>query len=1061
MEGEPLHSADNATRVELPESLRRQLAAAAARQRRTDGLSLCAIVLAGALGGFLAVFASDRLWDTPPAARSLLAAASALAAGAGAWWWASRLALRRDPRHTARVVQRAHRGLGDSLLGIVELSGAAELPPNISPALVRAAARQVAGQSAGLDFRAAVPSRALRRWTRLAALLALAAAAAWGAAPEAALSATLRWVLPGSGAPRYTFARLAPAPDTRVVPYGEPFEQEVRLAPDSRWKPARAAARVGSQPPTNAPLAGGAHRFAFPGLTRDEWLVMRAGDAATRTAVQPRFRPEIAAIAARVELPAYLEQPPAALDARKGAIEVIEGSSVSLTGAVTRALAALSARTDAQPLPASFAGADFHTHGFSVDSVTNVLLDWADNEGLGAAQPFTVRITRRPDAAPDAACRGLPRFVAILQSEALEFEVATRDDLGVRDAGVVWEYAPDGTNAPLRDELRAAAPTRSEREFAAAMLFAPTVLGIPRGRVTLWGEARDFKPGREASRSAEHTVFVLDLAEHAKLIEQEFQRLLLRLDDIARVEESLLDQSRQTGSLPEPERGTPETTENLRREAGQERENRATLDNLNQELARLGREALRNSLIEPRQLAAWSRMLEQLREIESRPMTDAQEALEQAASSGSSPAPGGETPQQRQERNARTAQRRAGEIAKAIERQREALERMRRMREEMNQAGDALAAANFVNRLTEAAQTQQEVGRVVGELLPRTIGMTPAQIGVAERAATEAAETRQRNVGREITEMSEDMDGFLRRLDRPSVAQVRREIESTGAAAALAQLADQVRDNRLGEAGPNAGRWHKQMLDWAEALKDAAGGGGGGGGGQCEQGSSPEMQELAMELMRARRRQEDLRTQTRALHPRRETDAAYDVKGRDLSGRQGALKKFVSEAPERVRLPAELRAKIGPFLAQVTGAMGDAESLLAKPDTGVETVGAQTEVIELLSDPGKRSPPKSGQSGQPKPGQGQPDPQAMASLSQMMARMQQAFGFSPKAASGGGSRAGGEGSHGEAATGGEAALQRTARTVEGTGGTGAPASVPAEFRDLVEAYFEAVGGDEP
>ena len=121
--------------------------------------------LAGLLITYVLLFVFDRFVNTPVWARTVLACAGA---GLTAWFahgWARHwLWNRRGPADLAKLLQCHFRVLGDRLQGVIELTQADELPPNISPALLRAAIRQVADESSRHQFEDAVPRRPARRW---------------------------------------------------------------------------------------------------------------------------------------------------------------------------------------------------------------------------------------------------------------------------------------------------------------------------------------------------------------------------------------------------------------------------------------------------------------------------------------------------------------------------------------------------------------------------------------------------------------------------------------------------------------------------------------------------------------------------------------------------------------------------------------------------------------------------------------------------------------------------------------------------------------------------------
>src|SRR5262245_6875159 len=221
----------------LPESLVTQLRSYEKRLRRMETLLAVAGGAAGVLATFLLLFVSDRFIETPRVVRVILTLGGGLLAAWFAHAWARHwLWNRRGPAQLAKLLQRHFRTLGDRLQGVIELTETRDLPPNISPALMRAAIRQVAEESGRFDFEQAVPVRPARRWALASIALAMLAAAPFVFVPKAATNALARWLAPWAKIERYTFASLEQLPRELIVPHGETFEIACGLKPDSAWK---------------------------------------------------------------------------------------------------------------------------------------------------------------------------------------------------------------------------------------------------------------------------------------------------------------------------------------------------------------------------------------------------------------------------------------------------------------------------------------------------------------------------------------------------------------------------------------------------------------------------------------------------------------------------------------------------------------------------------------------------------------------------------------------------------------------------------------------------------
>src|SRR5579862_8577415 len=183
----------------LPDSLVMQLRAYEGRLRRMETLAAIAGGVVGLLATFVLLFVCDRFVDTPRVARTFLTLSGGVLAAWFAHAWAAHwLWHRRGPAQLAKLLQRHFKMLGDRLQGIIELTETDDLPPNVSPALLRAAILQVADDSSRFNFKKAVPVRPARRWVLAAGLLAALTAAPFVFVPKAADNALARWMHPWS-----------------------------------------------------------------------------------------------------------------------------------------------------------------------------------------------------------------------------------------------------------------------------------------------------------------------------------------------------------------------------------------------------------------------------------------------------------------------------------------------------------------------------------------------------------------------------------------------------------------------------------------------------------------------------------------------------------------------------------------------------------------------------------------------------------------------------------------------------------------------------------------------
>ncbi|HVT28966.1 MAG TPA: hypothetical protein VHE81_13205 [Lacipirellulaceae bacterium] len=384
-------------------------------RRRVWSIKLVEAICFAALSmlvAFLLVFALDRLFDTPAWLRLAIELAAIAGCCALPWFvhrWVWRF-YRLD--QLARLLSYKMPRIGDQLLGIIELAEN-RWEQHRSRALCQAAIEQVSDDAQHCDFRAATPDSRLGLSLACAAALLLIVALLAILVPAAAGNAFARLARPWSGTPRYTFAALEPLPNELVVAHGEAFPISAKLTQSSLWHPSHATARLASQQPITADLAHGGYHFTFPAQIESGNLRLRVGDATFNIDIQPKLRPELTKITAKVRLPDYLGHPGIEeCDVRGGTVALVKGSRVSFAPTVNRPLHSAQANGNAcTPI-----GESFTTPEILVKDAQQIELQWQDNYRLSAKEPFKIAIAAQDDEPPQLSCEDLPRGRVVLDT---------------------------------------------------------------------------------------------------------------------------------------------------------------------------------------------------------------------------------------------------------------------------------------------------------------------------------------------------------------------------------------------------------------------------------------------------------------------------------------------------------------------------------------------------------------------------------------------------------------------------------------------------------------------
>jgi hypothetical protein len=678
----------SSSRLEIPDSLRRKVLEF---RRRVWTVKLIEAVAGGVIGifvGYLLTYGLDRLFETPQAVRWLIFLAAVLTCGLiplaiDRWVWR-----RRRLDQLARLLSHKHPGVGDQLLGIIELAES-DAEQARSPALVEAAIRQVAASAEQRDFRDAVPEPKHRRRTWTAALLGGAALVLLVVTSAAARNAWARFLAPWSETPRYTFAHVEPLPETLVVAHGEPFSLTVALAESTEWTPSQAEVRLPGQPPVPASLdqesgarsqesAGslptthdplptastkaGAYRFELPGLLETTSVRVKVGDFTGRMRIEPMLRPELTGLAAEIELPAYLQRTePVRKDVRGGTLTAVEGSRATFTATIARNLSA--ATVDGQPRPTQ--GATFSTEAIAItgerggisaldsssmwtperkgppivgrttlesgDSRPPLALNWRDEHGLSGEQPFQLTVHGIEDAPPSLVIEGLPRQRVLLDSEVIPFQIRARDDFGVKRVGIEWQGVDTTLANPAKGEriIGAGGPEAEFLELAAT--FSASRFGIEPQPVAVRLFVEDFHPDRERVYSPVSYFEILNPEDHAIWVTMQLSRWHRMSLEVRDRELQLHEVNKELRNLPAAELDDPATRRRIETQASAERTNARRLSNLVDAGENLLQQAMRNPEIGVGHLERWAEMMQILQDISSNRMPSVADLLKEAA----------------------------------------------------------------------------------------------------------------------------------------------------------------------------------------------------------------------------------------------------------------------------------------------------------------------------------------------------------------------------------------------------------------------------------------------
>ena len=847
-------------RTPLPESLRNQLEDF---RRQLWRAKIAEAVLAGIIGllvSFLIVFGLDRIWPTPAVLRLVILLAGTSLCAVFAPVWLHRWVWRHRRSHQlARLIARKHPGLGDRLLGVIDLASQQEAADTMSPRLRAAAMEVVAAEVARRKLDDSLPLSRHRRWSLAVLVLFIITGVALVSVPQAGINALKRWLFPLSSTPRYTFTTLQALPAEMPVAIGEAFALEVVLDASSQWQPPTGSARLGRQDPVVANLEEGRYRFQFPGQQDRSRLRLEVGDAVHDILVIPSQRPVIGRSLATITFPGYLERQAETLELATGLVQAVEGSEVRLTVEASRTLESASfgplsaldpdaGTTASEAASMEIAGATATTPPIEVGTTAlRIPVSWKDTLGLEGAPGFELRLDAVVDEAPAIYFDGSVTQHAMLPEETIDFLVNAADDFGLKEVGLEWTGEPTlpGGPAGTRGELvlEKGSPDLGRSNTPAA--FSPAAFGIVPQKIILRAYAVDYLPGRPRSYSQPITLYVMTREEHAQMLKNRFDRTLSELEDLARRERNLFEENQRLERMDAPELREESNQRRLERQQDEEGRQAETMRELAENMEELLKDSARNRTIDPETLRRMSETMESMRQLGNQQMPGVEQKLRDSSD-----------PKNSDEKTER-------DVDEAVERQRETLEKMQETLDNANDANERFEASTFVARLKRAAEDQDRItqGALAGS---EHFGLRAEELDPSVLTALEELARLQSTTTSDIRWIQEDLGHFFTRSENPAFGQVLAAMNDSNIGIALEDIRRRINANQGFTACEQSDHWAKKLREWAKLLEDAAGdqgGGGGGGGGSQED----EDFEFMLRVMRLVQQEQDLRARTRAL----------------------------------------------------------------------------------------------------------------------------------------------------------------------------------------------------
>jgi len=1006
-------------------------------------------------------------------------------------------------KQVARLVSHRYPALGDQLLGVVELAtGDRDL--GTSKGLALAAIDQVDSAVSDRDLSDAIPQPTHRRWASAAAIPVFFLIAALVVVPDAAWNAMARWVMPWSDIERFTFAQIDDLPAEIVVPHGEDFDFSTRLTSTTQWSPESGRVSLGDQPAVESELANEGYDFHLPALTTPGTMNVRIGDVRKSVDVQPVPRPELTSMTANVALPDYLQYSHALQqDVRSGAVSAVKGSTVSFDADITRDLA----DAEISSGTAQVDGSSIHTSEHVIQDSATLALQWKDELGLSSREPFPINIRATDDMEPQVSCIQDDIQQVVLSTDVITFSLSANDDFGVESMGLEWSGIAHAIHNPTPEtsaKLVQAGGPEKQSLSTQATFCAESDGVVPQSlKVRAW--AQDYKPERGRVYSPAFVLHVLTPEDHAVWLAEQLRRWTSRADDVYEQEMRLHDVNREMRRMDPQTLASTESQQRIQRQAAAERTNSQRLSQVTTQGDNLIRQAMRNREMLVGHLETFAEALQQLKDIAENRMPTVSNLLAQAAQpqsqkskspgksskaasgksspmagndlstpAGSSKPPskkkpgtpvpslvdkessfnpkppkeiekededkkpgpagkgkfglpkttlqGGPQPKEKKEEQPEKTE---SKLDKAVENQADLLAAFEKVREDMQKIMDDLDNSTFVKRLKAASRRQLEIAGRLNRTLFTGFGRSTDDLDDRDQDQAARIANGVEEESRTIWVIKSDMEAYYSRRKEEKFQRIADEMEELNVVTHLESLGTRVRDNMSGDSISRAEFWADTLDRWAEELVAPS---KCGSCKKCKGGKSLPPA-VVLEIMRLLEGEIDLRDETRAAETARPAKelSQYEESVAGLYKTQSDLRQRALDVINDIMaLPEGSRnfAKELDLLDSAAAAMQDAADILAEPSTGSNVIAAETEVIELLLQ-SKRCNPSSGGGGS---------------------------GSSPGGGGDGDTETVALALHGPGADPNAHIESREVRQSTGR----ADNSIPAEYRDGVEAFFNAV-----
>lgn len=287
-------------------------------------------------------------------------------------------------------------------------------------------------------------------------------------------------------------------------------------------------------------------------------------------------------------------------------------------------------------------------------------------------------------------------------------------------------------------------------------------------------------------------------------------------------------------------------------------------------------------------------------------------------------------------------------VVQAVEEQKELLDAFAKLSDEMKKLLVSFENSTFVKRLKAASRRQIDIASDLNKI--DTFGLSDR--GTKNQDVRKRLAEMESNESKKVNTIIQDMAAYTDRRPNDNYLRVLAEMEDASVSNQIRELVRSINRNYVGQSTIEAEYWADTFDRWAEQLVDPLPDGEPPPGEMVELPSLPP--EIVLEVLRIINREIQLREETRETENARDTlnTDKYYQRSEGLSDTQYEIAEDTLEVARQISLLPEFNTRrIRQQYAKVSAAaevMEEAETILARPETGPEAIAAISEVIEIL-----------------------------------------------------------------------------------------------------------------